>query len=94
VYIQDGRVQAILPPDHGRTADRVLDASGLHVLPGVVDAHVHFNEPGRTDWEGFLTGSTAAAKAEPSAVFMKPRRSKLRPGTRLSTSASSCIALS
>ncbi|WP_424950810.1 allantoinase AllB [Deinococcus sp.] len=35
------------------------DASGLHVLPGLVDAHVHFNEPGRGDWEGLNTGSSA-----------------------------------
>ena len=61
VLVQDGRVQAILPPDHGQTAANVIDATGLHVLPGVVDAHVHFNEPGRTDWEGFVTGTTAAA---------------------------------
>ncbi|QFP78097.1 allantoinase [Deinococcus sp. AJ005] len=42
------------------TADgKALDASGLHIFPGVVDAHVHFNEPGRTHWEGFETGSRA-----------------------------------
>ena len=34
---------------------------GLHVFPGVVDAHVHFNEPGRADWEGIATGSAALA---------------------------------
>jgi allantoinase len=72
VLIQDGRVQAILPPGHARTADNVLDASGLHVLPGVVDAHVHFNEPGRTDWEGFLTGSTAAAAGGVTTVCDMP----------------------
>ena len=38
-----------------------VDARGLQVLPGVVDAHVHFNEPGRTDWEGFATGTAALA---------------------------------
>jgi allantoinase len=36
-----------------------IDARGLHLFPGVVDAHVHFNEPGRTDWEGWATGSRA-----------------------------------
>ncbi|GGM08054.1 allantoinase [Deinococcus aerophilus] len=40
-------------------AGETLDASGLHIFPGVVDAHVHFNEPGRTHWEGFETGSRA-----------------------------------
>src|SRR5471032_702576 len=72
VLIQDGRVQAILPPGHARTADNVLDASGLHVLPGVVDAHVHFNEPGRTDWEGFLSGTTAAAAGGITTVCDMP----------------------
>lgn len=42
-------------------ADRVVDAAGAWVLPGAVDSHVHFNEPGRTDWEGFQTGSLALA---------------------------------
>jgi allantoinase len=37
------------------------DVRGLHVLPGLIDVHVHFNEPGRTHWEGFATGSAALA---------------------------------
>ncbi|MDQ6674953.1 MAG: allantoinase AllB [Chloroflexota bacterium] len=72
MLIQDGRVQAIVPPGHAWSADDVLDASGLHVLPGVVDAHVHFNEPGRTDWEGFVTGSTAAAAGGVTTVCDMP----------------------
>jgi allantoinase len=42
-------------------AEQRIDASGKLVLPGLVDAHVHFNEPGRTHWEGYATGSAAAA---------------------------------
>ena len=38
-----------------------IDASGLHVFPGGVDSHVHFNEPGRTDWEDIAHGSAALA---------------------------------
>ena len=38
-----------------------IDATGLHVFPGILDAHVHFNEPGRADWEGLSTGSAALA---------------------------------
>lgn len=45
-------------PDH---APEEIDASGRLVLPGVFDAHVHFNEPGREHWEGFATGSRALA---------------------------------
>ena len=39
----------------------VLDVGDALVFPGLVDAHVHLNEPGRTDWEGFATGTRAAA---------------------------------
>lgn len=35
----------------------VVEAGGQYVFPGAVDCHVHFNEPGREDWEGFETGS-------------------------------------
>jgi len=38
-----------------------IDATGLHVFPGILDAHVHFNEPGRADWEGLASGSAALA---------------------------------
>ena len=44
----------------------------LTVFPGVIDAHVHFNEPGRTDWEGFATGSRAAAAGGTTTVFDMP----------------------
>jgi allantoinase len=57
--IDEGRLTAIAP-EIG-TARETIDATGLHVLPGVVDAHVHFNEPGRTHWEGAATGSRALA---------------------------------
>jgi allantoinase len=75
VLIEDGRVAAILPPDHARSADEVLDASGLHVLPGLVDAHVHFDEPGRTEWEGFICGTTAAAASGITVVCDMPLNS-------------------
>jgi allantoinase len=42
-------------------ARETVDATGLHVLPGGVDPHVHLNEPGRTDWEGIATGTAALA---------------------------------
>ncbi|HKW72084.1 MAG TPA: amidohydrolase family protein, partial [Candidatus Dormibacteraeota bacterium] len=38
-----------------------IDATGLHVLPGGIDSHVHFNEPGRTEWEDIAHGSAALA---------------------------------
>src|SRR3954465_6988424 len=57
--VADGAVAAVGPGLDGPPDE--LDARGLHVLPGVVDAHVHFNEPGRSDWEGIATGSAAVA---------------------------------
>jgi allantoinase len=57
VEVEHGLVVAV-GPDLDEQVDEV-DATGLHVLPGAVDAHVHFNEPGREDWEGAATGSAA-----------------------------------
>jgi allantoinase len=52
---------AALAPNLPGTAAVEIDATGKVMFPGLVDAHVHFNEPGRTEWEGFATGSTALA---------------------------------
>jgi len=58
VAIEEGRFAEIEPELTG-AARETFDATGLHLFPGVVDTHVHFNEPGRTDWEGAATGSAA-----------------------------------
>ncbi|HKA60529.1 MAG TPA: allantoinase AllB [Gemmatimonadales bacterium] len=50
----------------------VIDARGLIVLPGVVDAHVHFNEPGRAEWEGWEAGSRGAAAGGVTTVLEMP----------------------
>jgi len=60
VAIEGERFVAIEPELAG-AARETFDAAGLHLLPGVVDTHVHFNEPGRTEWEGAATGSAALA---------------------------------
>jgi allantoinase len=72
LLIDGDRVAAILPPESDQTADEIVDATGLLVLPGLVDAHVHFNEPGRTEWEGFVTGTTAAAAGGITTVCDMP----------------------
>lgn len=58
--VEDGRISEISPNLEG-SASEEIDASGLHVFPGGMDAHAHFNEPGRTNWEGFETGSQSLA---------------------------------
>ena len=53
-------------------ARETIHAEGLHVFPGVIDAHVHFNEPGRADWEGIATGSNAVAAGGGTLFFDMP----------------------
>ena len=60
IAIADG-VFAAIGGDVAGTAATEIDATGLIAMPGAVDAHVHFNEPGRVEWEGIATGSLALA---------------------------------
>jgi allantoinase len=71
IGIAEGRIAALTEG----SARREIDATGLHVLPGCVDAHVHFNEPGRTDWEGWATGSRAAVAGGITTVCDMPLNS-------------------
>ena len=61
IAITDGFIAAV-GPNLPMTGVNEIDASGLHVFPGGLDPHVHFNEPGRADWEGIATGSQALAR--------------------------------
>ncbi|HEY4988267.1 MAG TPA: allantoinase AllB [Opitutaceae bacterium] len=61
--------------DLGVEASEVVEATGLHVIPGIIDSHVHFNQPGRTDWEGIETGSNALAAGGGTAFFDMPLNS-------------------
>jgi len=60
VLIAGGVFDAIVDPGHGKAFDEI-EARGLHVFPGVVDAHAHVNEPGREDWEGWRAATRGAA---------------------------------
>ncbi|MDQ3692718.1 MAG: allantoinase [Chloroflexota bacterium] len=71
IAIADGRIAAIGPELDGDSREEI-DAGGLHLLPGVIDAHVHFNEPGRTEWEGWATGSRAVAAGGGTTCFDMP----------------------
>ena len=74
VLIREGRISALVEAG-AASAAREIDARGLLALPGMVDAHVHFNEPGRTDWEGWSTGSRAAAAGGTTTVLDMPLNS-------------------
>ena len=73
IRIADGRIAAIEPDLPGAAEE--IDARGLHVLPGLLDVHLHFNEPGRTDWEGAETGSHALAAGGGTLFFDMPLNS-------------------
>src|ERR1700691_973605 len=70
IAIEDGLIAAIGPDLPG--AAQEIDARGLHVFPGVIDVHLHFNEPGRTEWEGAATGSRALAAGGGTDFFYMP----------------------
>ncbi len=60
VLIAGGVFDAVVEPGQGKAFDEI-EARGLHVFPGVVDAHAHVNEPGREDWEGWRAATRGAA---------------------------------
>jgi allantoinase len=61
VLVQDGRILDVVPPAQLPARISVKDFGEAAILPGLVDSHVHINEPGRTEWEGFRTATRAAA---------------------------------
>jgi dihydroorotase len=69
--IRDGRITAIGDISEG-LADETIDATGLHILPGVIDTQVHFREPGMEHKEDLETGSRAAVLGGVTAVFEMP----------------------
>jgi allantoinase len=76
IHIQDGTITNIAGYDEvaGRT-EVTHDVGNLVVSPGLVDTHVHMNEPGRTDWEGFDTGTRAAAAGGVTTIVDMPLNS-------------------
>lgn len=75
IKIKNGIIEALYdselePPKENESHS--IDASGYLVVPGFIDAHVHFNDPGRTDWEGIETGSRAAAIGGTTTIFDMP----------------------
>ncbi|HYK80671.1 MAG TPA: amidohydrolase family protein, partial [Micropepsaceae bacterium] len=71
VGIRGGRIAAIGALPQGQAAE-IFEARGLHVLPGIIDTHVHFREPGNLEKEDMETGSRAAVLGGVTAVFEMP----------------------
>jgi allantoinase len=72
VVIEAGTIVAVTEPGGAGPAQRSIDATGLTVFPGAIDAHVHFDAPGRDEWEGWETGSLAAAAGGVTTVIDMP----------------------
>ena len=60
ILLKNGLIAALLPHDAVVAGAEPIDVGHLAILPGVIDPHVHINEPGRTEWEGFDTATKAA----------------------------------
>ncbi|CAN5266773.1 dihydroorotase [soil metagenome] len=72
IAIKDGVILAIGAPDAMPAAKDTLDATGLHILPGAIDVHVHFRDPGYPQKEDFASGTAAAAFGGVTTVFDMP----------------------
>ena len=76
VLVRGGRVVAVGPPDGAATAtEQVTLGDDEVLLPGLVDTHVHVNEPGRTEWEGFRSATRAAAAGGVTTLVDMPLNS-------------------
>lgn len=76
IAIRDGKIAAIGQLANAKAAE-VIEAKGLHILPGVIDTQVHFREPGLEQKEDLETGSRAAVAGGVTAVFEMPNTKPL-----------------
>ena len=75
VTVEHGRIAAIGPYDESPEGLILRPADSAYVVPGIVDTHVHINEPGRTTWEGFFTATEAAALGGATTLIDMPLNS-------------------
>lgn len=76
VHVSQGRISAITAPEEIPSDCEIIEAGeGSVIMPGLVDTHVHLNEPGRTDWEGFATATRAAAAGGVTTIVDMPLNS-------------------
>ena len=74
IVIRDGMIAGIDGSGSSSSKD-AFDYGDLVIMPGIVDTHVHINEPGRTDWEGFETATMAAAAGGVTTLIEMPLNS-------------------
>ena len=72
VAVKDGKITAILAPLSGAEAKTVVDATGKYIIPGIIDCHSHFREPGYPKRDNFWSGSRTAAIGGITTVFDMP----------------------
>lgn len=75
IGIAEGRIVSVAPEIAG-DAKATVDAAGKWVFPGIIDAHVHFNEPGRAEWEGLVSGPAALCAGGGTVFFDMPLNSE------------------
>jgi len=75
IHIQNGRIVVVAAYDDVPAGAELVDAGDLVISPGIVDTHVHVNEPGRTEWEGFDTATRAAAAGGVTTIVDMPLNS-------------------
>src|SRR5207244_6625945 len=75
LHLRAGTIAGVLPFDDVPEGCPIDDAGDAAVMPGVVDTHVHINEPGRTEWEGFETATRAAAAGGVTTLIEMPLNS-------------------
>lgn len=72
ITVKNELIEEVIEGDPAIEAKETIDVRKKLLMPGIVDTHVHFNEPGRVEWEGFETGSYAAAASGITTVFDMP----------------------
>ncbi|MHC1781869.1 MAG: allantoinase AllB [Anaerolineaceae bacterium] len=75
VVVEAGKITRVITGSADVDAREVIDLQGKLLLPGVVDGHAHFNQPGRDHWEGYRTGTMAAAAGGVTSVLEMPLNS-------------------
>lgn len=75
LHISEGRIGRVAAWDDAPPDQELVDAGNALVMPGLVDSHVHVNEPGRTEWEGFATATRAAAAGGITTICDMPLNS-------------------